>query len=370
MIVRRWVCRFAFSRNVLRVSTSVLQNQAFVEAFYERATPFRHGPWWSRRQKHTDFTDALLLMVALPNLEALGIEADHEYTMELAKFWCKVYRAAQEHDLGFDQINVPLSQLKTLKLAEKDYLGPRSLSWPFTFAEYLKGLRVLVFEGIIEPMEPPQTFINSIESVERIEFHYNWMSPALSLALFETLPNVREVVFERCPGRPSYQNPRVMEPLLAEDVFKSLLVRASPIMERLEKLRVGLDSPEAESFYSFEQCGPRFLRFTNLRVLDVSAALLCPPREDAMLSALNDSLPRTLEVLRLQSVPTLPAAQQLFKDFRATEALPNLKLVALSGPMKILRYVRSVCEKVHTRVEFVKTGGEWAPFGTAKAWMI
>ena len=371
-IVRRWACRHAFIRNILRNSPWELEKQVlFAQDFHQEATPFPYGRWWSRYQKHTTFTDALLLMAILPNLQALGIQVSSIYIRRITKFWDKVCHIAVELGVPKNQMHSPLEQLTILKLAGYCYVRPTDFNAALEFAAGLPRLRVLVFEGILGTGTPLPHPAGSFTSVERLEFHRTPMLPPPLEELFDFFPNVREAVFERCVGRPPDCGPGLRRVPQIEGAFKVgllyiILYFDSPVIQRLEKLRVGLTSPHIESSYSLECACLNFLRFSNLRVLDVSAGVLCPLLTDAKVSPLNESLPPTLEVLRLQGVPDLPAAKKLFEGFREARALPRLKLVVLSGPKEILSHARSVCERVNTRVECVKTGEEWITFGIAR----
>ena len=149
-----------------------------------------------------------------------------------------------------------------------------------------------------------------------------------------------------------------------EDAFEAFLGLTSPIVTRVEKFRVGL-GPGVQSDYETERDRRKFHRFTNIRVLNITAAVLCPHPGCKDVIQLHESLPPKLEQLRLQEVLDLDSARALFRVFRQDGTLPALKHVTISSTdQEVVSHVCGVRKGVGVCLEIIDRGGVWLPFGT------
>ena len=314
----------------------------------------------------------------LPNVESLSLDPSCLEFYRIPSFWSSLESFSLGHIRG-NRIPKLFERLTTLKL----FLDPKLGCWDlntvsnlFPLLHHFPKLYQLHFEGLLTDFTGDVLGIDpSQESVKRLDFYDCDISYYHIADVLDHFPNVRTVVLERrhrvlsladinedIMDRSKYTEAgRTVTPA-AEEAFVALLtVDGNSYTRNLERLRVGFE--KAAHHESFPDNTPGFRFLPSLRVLDASANVFDPTCQPTM--SFCESLPETVEKLKLQNIPDMRLATRLLEGIgeAKAEVLPNLRRLVFSSPKKeVVDYVRTVCEEADIAVKVIGDTEEWVFF--------
>ena len=385
------------------------------------APPFHEDPFDFSQSSH--LADLFHLLAALPNLESLAISVPAVELRALGKIWHEL----EEHSLarlpGYKS-RPYLGQLKILKISPvmtelDEFKLPRDDL--LLYCSKMPGLRRVILDGrgyrfnTVRTQHAPKNLAWQVQRLEIINLNIDVFC-FLDILLF--FSRLQQLVVERYEDHRSEPGDRAQGSGFSEHLTDmdptAMIPNADALLDGLyaqsqshqgsdpkwvnvwtlfkplvsprvlapcctiTTLRVGFE-PRLRDILSPETTPLHLLGFPNLHTLDVAATLFCTISAKTPLGEglaelrittqpLHECLPAKLELLKLQKIPTLAVAKDLFEGMPGAKdaKLPKLKRLVISSPAPAaVKYVCELAKDLGIRVEVVDVNKEWVPFATS-----